>query len=65
MDREQRIREIAYQLWVDEGYPVDQEERHWRMAEIVFAQEEASRALGEAKKPEEGPRSERTTKAAA
>jgi hypothetical protein len=39
MDREKRIREIAYSLWVAEGYPTGQKERHWRMAEQMFAEE--------------------------
>jgi hypothetical protein len=43
MDRERRIREIAYSLWVAEGYPTGQRERHWRMAEQMFAKEEGER----------------------
>ena len=53
MDREQRIRQIAYEIWVAEGYPANQEERHWRMAEQIFAQEEA-----EAFKPSEAGKEE-------
>lgn len=29
---EKRIREFAYQIWVSEGQPDGQEERHWEMA---------------------------------
>ena len=39
--REDRIREIAYSLWEEEGRPADQEERHWQMAKSAVEQEEA------------------------
>ena len=29
---QQRIRELAYQIWESEGRPSGQEERHWQMA---------------------------------
>jgi hypothetical protein len=31
--REQRIREVAHRLWEQEGWPADQDKRHWEMAE--------------------------------
>ena len=31
-DREQRIRELAYSIWEQEGRPHGQAERHWEMA---------------------------------
>lgn len=31
-DREQKIRERAHQIWLDEGRPVGREEEHWRRA---------------------------------
>ena len=40
MDREKRIREIAYSLWVAEGFPVGQDDRHWRMATQMMKEEE-------------------------
>jgi len=43
-DREQRIRNIAHRIWEEEGRPVGQEERHWRMAVYVVDQEDAERA---------------------
>jgi hypothetical protein len=42
-DREQRIREIAYRLWEEEGRPEGGAERHWFAAEAVFNAEEAWR----------------------
>ena len=49
MDREQRIREIAYRLWVAEGYPRDQNERHRRMAVQMLTKEECERRTPSAK----------------
>jgi hypothetical protein len=43
-DREQRIRNVAYRIWVEEGFPKNQDERHWRMAQYVVAQDDAERA---------------------
>jgi Protein of unknown function (DUF2934) len=43
-DREQRIREIAYRIWEDEGRQSDQADRHWQMAELIVAEEDAERA---------------------
>lgn len=34
-DRNDRIRELAYLLWLEEGYPEGQAERHWLAAEIL------------------------------
>jgi hypothetical protein len=43
-DREQRIRNAAYRIWVEEGFPENQEERHWRVAELLVAQKDVERA---------------------
>jgi hypothetical protein len=32
-DRDERVREIAYFLWLDEGSPEGEAERHWLVAE--------------------------------
>jgi hypothetical protein len=40
-DREQQIREIAYRIWEDEGRPSDQADRHWQIAELQVAEEDA------------------------
>jgi hypothetical protein len=42
--REDRIRDLAYRLWDEEGRPPDQERRHWQMAESALRQEEAEEA---------------------
>jgi hypothetical protein len=38
-DREDRIRELAYLLWLEEGYPEGQAERHWLKAETLIESE--------------------------
>jgi hypothetical protein len=50
-DRDQRIREIAYYLWEQEGCPEDQAERHWSAAVAVVGTQDA-----EAENMEEDPR---------
>jgi Protein of unknown function (DUF2934) len=32
-DRDQRIRDIAYFLWLEDGCPEGEHERHWQTAE--------------------------------
>jgi hypothetical protein len=34
-DRDERIREIAYFLWLDEGSPEGAADRHWLAAETL------------------------------
>jgi hypothetical protein len=38
-DRDERIREIAYLLWLEEGYPEGAAERHWLAAEALVESE--------------------------
>jgi len=55
IDREQRIRELAHQIWESEGCPQDQATRHWAMAERLYAASETRPAAASAR-----PRSART-----
>ena len=43
-DRDDRIRELAYLLWLEEGYPEGQAERHWLAAEILVDSEPRAKA---------------------
>ncbi len=43
MDRENRVREIAYLIWEEEGRPDGEAERHWLAAEIVCDSEDLER----------------------
>jgi hypothetical protein len=40
-DREQRIREKAFQLWLEEGQPEGQQDRHWELASELVAIEDS------------------------
>jgi hypothetical protein len=40
---EERIREFAYRIWQEEGFPDGQSERHWEMARQAVAAERDER----------------------
>ena len=46
-DRHDRIREIAYFLWLDEGSPEGEHERHWTAAEGLLEPEREQREESE------------------
>ena len=52
-DRDDRIREIAYFLWLDEGRPEGEEERHWAAAEALLESEPEQRKRIEGEPPGE------------
>jgi hypothetical protein len=54
-DHNDRIREIAYFLWLDEGCPEGEEERHWAAAETLLQSEPEQRKRTEGEPPGEPP----------
>ena len=52
-DREQRLREIAYSLWEEEGYPEGQAERHWQVAVALVGSEDPDKDGAEGEAPDE------------
>jgi Protein of unknown function (DUF2934) len=54
-DLEERIRQRAHKMWVDEGRPDGKEESHWSLAKMAIAFEDAR---GEMLRPVEEPRPE-------
>jgi hypothetical protein len=52
-DRNDRIREIAYFLWLDEGSPEGEAERHWTTAETIVDSEPSERKRIEGEPPGE------------
>lgn len=40
---EQRIRERAHQIWLEEGQPEGRDEAHWEMARELVAQQDGQR----------------------
>jgi Protein of unknown function (DUF2934) len=52
-DRDDRIRELAYFLWLEEGCPEGQEERHWLAAEALLESDPLERKRVEGEPPGE------------
>ena len=52
-DRDDRIREIAYFLWLDEGCPHGEDERHWTTAVALLHSEPEQRKRIEGEPPGE------------
>lgn len=50
-DRDNRIREIAYFLWLEEGCPDGGEQRHWQAAKEMLNSEELERKGVEGEPP--------------
>lgn len=57
-DRQDSVRERAYQLWEEEGHPEGQHERHWRDAEDELADktsvEDNNEAAGQVTESDDG-----------
>jgi Protein of unknown function (DUF2934) len=49
-DRNDRIREIAYFMWLDEGSPDGEHERHWTTAEGLLVSEPEPREESESER---------------
>jgi hypothetical protein len=52
-DRNDRIREIAYFMWLDEGCPDGEAERHWTTSEALLESEPGQRKRIEGEPPGE------------
>jgi Protein of unknown function (DUF2934) len=50
-NRDDRIREIAYFLWLDEGCPEGEADRHWSMAEAMHDSQPSERKRLEGEPP--------------
>jgi Protein of unknown function (DUF2934) len=50
-DRDDCIRELAYLLWLEEGCPEGQAERHWQTVETIFDTERLERKCIEGEPP--------------
>jgi Protein of unknown function (DUF2934) len=53
IDRNDRVREIAYFLWLEEGCPEGEAERHWLAAETLVESEPPERKRIEGEPPGE------------
>jgi Protein of unknown function (DUF2934) len=52
-DRNERLREIAYFLWLDDGCPDGEADRHWSAAEALLDSEPLERKRMEGEPPGE------------
>jgi Protein of unknown function (DUF2934) len=52
-DRDERVRELAYFLWLEEGRPEGQAERHWLTAETLVESDPLERKRIEGEPPGE------------
>ena len=53
MEREEKIRSVAYSIWETEGYPVGRDLEHWLKAETICAAEGREEDRGKAVKSPE------------
>lgn len=54
-EKEQRIRERAYQIWLDQGQPEGREKEHWHQAETQIAAKESEQPDTDVQPPLAGP----------
>jgi Protein of unknown function (DUF2934) len=62
-DRSDRVREMAYFLWLEAGSPEGEADRHWSAAEATHDSEASEREASERKRIEGEPPGEPVTKA--
>lgn len=60
MERDEEIREIAYRIWQQEGFPAGCEVKHWLRAEVLWEQEHRQKAKS---RPPKVPKKTKTRKA--
>ncbi len=53
IDKEQRIREVAYFIWQEEGCPDGRAEQHWERAQAIVESQDAERKDIEGETPGE------------
>jgi hypothetical protein len=51
MNRDEEIRQVAYKLWQEEGYPHGYEVQHWLKAETIWLAEHRTHSELEYSKP--------------
>lgn len=54
-EKEQRIRERAYQIWINEGQPEGRDIDHWQQAETQINAEEGEQPSSSGQPPLAGP----------
>jgi hypothetical protein len=51
VEREEEIRQLAYRIWQEEGYPHGYEVQHWLKAEAIWLEEQRAKSMPKQRKP--------------
>ena len=51
VERDAEIRELAFRIWQEEGYPCGQEIQHWLKAEVIWQEKHRPKSEPEHSKP--------------
>jgi Protein of unknown function (DUF2934) len=51
IERDEQIRQLAYRIWQEEGYPHGYEVQHWLKAETIWQEEHRPHSEPEYSKP--------------
>jgi hypothetical protein len=64
-ERDEQIRELAYRIWQEEGYPYGQEVQHWLKAEVIWQEKNRPKSQPKLSKPVKRTKSRKTRAAEA
>jgi hypothetical protein len=63
VDRDAEIRELAYRIWQEEGYPYGQEVQHWLKAEAIWQEKHRPKTKPKQSRPLKRTKSRKTSAA--
>lgn len=63
VERDEQIRELAYRIWQEEGYPQGYEVQHWLKAETIWLKEHRAKSTPTKPRPLKRTKSRKTTAA--
>jgi hypothetical protein len=59
-ERDEQIRELAYRIWQEEGYPYGEEVQHWLKAEAIWQEKNRPISKPKTSKPVKRTKSRKT-----
>ena len=60
VERDAKIRELAYRIWQEEGYPDGQEVQHWLKAEAIWQEKHRPKTKPKQSRPLKRTKSRKT-----
>ena len=60
VERDEQIRELAYRIWQEEGYPHGYEVQHWLKAETMWLEKHRAKRIPTQRKPLKRTKSRKT-----